>query len=93
MPRAAHKFNIRLIRDDAEYTPLVLIEGDKQALEHFAQLIQNHASGSEGCGRQFWPNGPGSKFFAKAATHGIYIHLLPCDHPTHASELTAETSA
>ena len=39
MPRAAHKFNIRLIRDDAEYTPLVPIEGDKQALEHFAQLI------------------------------------------------------
>ena len=85
MPRAAHKLNIRLIDDDPEDIPLVLIEGNKQALEHLAKLIQDHAKGGGGCGTQFWPRGPGN-FFAKTATHGIYIHLLPCDHPTAESK-------
>ena len=43
-----------------------LIEGNKQALEHLAELIRDHASGGGGgCGMQFYPNGPGKKFFAE----------------------------
>jgi hypothetical protein len=84
--RASGKLNVRLIADDGEGPPLVLIEGGKKALEQLAEWILTHATGDEGCGRQMFPRGPGSAHFAKTARHGLYLHLLPCDHPTEESE-------
>lgn len=89
MPRASHNLNVRLLDEDGGGPPLVLIEGGKQTLEELAKVILDHVSGGDGCGRQLYPRGPGSAFFAKTATHGIYIHLLPCDHPTDESEQNA----
>jgi hypothetical protein len=86
MPRASHKLNVRLIKDTEGGPPLVLIEAGKQALAEFGKMILDHASGEDGCGRQIYPGGPGSAFFVKTVTHGVYIHLLPCDHPTDESE-------
>lgn len=84
--RSSEKLNVRLIADDGEGPPLVLIEGGKKALEDLAKWILTHATGDEGCGRQMYPHGPGAAKFAKTSTHGIYLHLLPCDHPTEESE-------
>lgn len=48
-------------------------------------LLLEHARGDKSCGRQFHC-GPGSKIFARTSKFGMYLHLLPCDHPTEASE-------
>jgi hypothetical protein len=88
MARQSKKLNVRVV-DDNENCPYVLIEGNKTALESLAHLILGHVRGQKGCGRQIFPQGPGSAYFSKSASHGIYLHLLPCDHPTDASDLEA----
>jgi hypothetical protein len=83
------RLNLRII--DAEQAGLasyVLIEGDQQTLRWLGNLLLEHAVGDKSCGRQFHL-GPGSKFFARTAQFGLYLHLLPCDHPTDASEHAA----
>jgi hypothetical protein len=82
------KLNIRVMDGDAEGL-YVLIEGGKASLEWLAGLIQAHATGQNGCGLQLHPAGPGRTHFAKTATHGFYLHLLPCEHPTGESERQA----
>jgi hypothetical protein len=67
----------------------VLVEGDKQTLEWLGNLLIEHSRGEHGCGLHFHPRGPGNKNFARTASVGIYIHRLPCDHPTGASERLA----
>lgn len=61
----------------------MLIEGGKASLEWLAELIRSHAHGQNGRGIQLNPGRAGR---VHSAPDGIYIHLLPCDHPTEASE-------
>jgi hypothetical protein len=89
MALVSKKLNVRIIDEDDEGGPYVLIEGSKPALESLAQLILDHASGQNGCGLQIGPDGPCRSYFSKTASHGIYMHLLPCVHPTEASERVA----
>jgi len=83
------KLNIRVLKPEAEFPECVLIEGNRAALQWFGKLLLNHAEGENGCGRQMFPRGPGGAYFAKAATAGFYLHLLPCDHMTAHSERAA----
>jgi len=90
-PATRRNLNIRVLGDDSEGR-YVLIEGDKASLVWRADTISNHASGANGCGLQMHPAGPGNLQLAKTATHGFYLHLLPCDHPTGDSEQQAGRS-
>ena len=83
------KLNVRPISEDDEDPSIILVEGDQKALEWLGNLLIEHAKGNSGCGRQIYPKGPGSAYFAKTSLMGIYIHRLPCDHPTAASEKAA----
>ena len=85
----SQKLNIRVTEDDDGQGRYVLIEGGKASLEWLAKLIHAHATGQNGCGLQLHPAGPGRLHFAKTATHGVYLHLLPCEHPTDESERLA----
>jgi hypothetical protein len=83
------QLNLRFLEPDDESAAAVLIEGNQEALEWFARLIIDHAQGNQGCSRQIFPSGPGSAWFTPTATIGLYIHRLPCDHPTDVSEFQA----
>jgi hypothetical protein len=88
--RQIQSLNLRLIPwEEGDFSESVLIEGDKETLEWFGNLLIEHAKGKKGCGLQLHPNGPGNKNFARTASIGIYLHRLPCDHPTAESERLA----
>ena len=65
-------------------TRLCSLRGNQRTLESLGNEILRHASGESGCGRQFYRTR-----FSATASHGLYLHLLPCDHPTDASERAA----
>lgn len=67
---------VRLLDD--EY---VLIEGDEKSLLGLAEILRAQAQArSPDCGVQIAPRGAGSAHFAGEATHGLYVHRLPCSH-------------
>jgi hypothetical protein len=67
------KAGIRIsIRDLDE---LILIEGDRRALEFLGRLLIAQAESERDCGFGLSPAGPGSALFAEDSTHGFYIHL------------------
>jgi len=83
MPSKRAKLNVRPLRgDDEDSSEYVLIEGDQKTLEWLGNRLIEHAKGGRGCGVQLHPNGPGNKHFARTALTGIYVHRLPCAHPT-----------
>jgi hypothetical protein len=84
------KLNIRTLpADENDSSEFVLIEGNRKTLEWLGDLLIEHARGQQGCGIQLHPNGAGNKRFSRTANVGIYVHLLPCDHPTAHSERLA----
>ncbi|HEV8581370.1 MAG TPA: hypothetical protein VGX68_20075 [Thermoanaerobaculia bacterium] len=54
---------------------LILIEGNRQALEFLGRLLIAQAESTSDCGFQFSPSGPGSALFTLDSTRGFYIHL------------------
>jgi hypothetical protein len=64
------KVSLRLLEDD-----LMLIEGNSNGLKLLGNLLLSLAEAPLDDGFQIFPNGPGSIFFRKDATHGVYIHL------------------
>jgi hypothetical protein len=69
------KITARAIEDD-----LVLLEGDREALEFLGNLLLAQANDGRRCHTSIEPNGAGSAFFTDTSTLGIYIHRLPCEH-------------
>lgn len=63
------RLSLRLLGDD-----LMLIEGNSNGLKLLGNLLLSLAEDSLDDGFQIFPNGPGSSFFSKDATHGVYIH-------------------
>jgi hypothetical protein len=59
---------------------LVLLEGDRQALEFLGNLLLAQANDERNCNKSIEPNGAGSAFFSETSNLGIYIHRLPCEH-------------
>jgi len=59
---------------------LVLLEGDREALEFLGNLILAQANDERSCNKSIQPNGAGSSFFTDPSNLGIYIHRLPCEH-------------
>jgi hypothetical protein len=55
----------------------VLIEGSADSLKFLAHILLGLTK-EEDCGFQISPKGAGSKWFAKDAQLGIYMHRLPC---------------
>lgn len=93
MRASSVKLNVRPLRADDAGPEYVLIEGNQKSLEWLGKFLLEHATGESGCGAQIHPNGPGRAYFAKTALVGIYVHRLPCDHPTTESENTAGRNA
>jgi hypothetical protein len=60
---------------------IVLIEGDELSFEFLGRLFLAQAKAINGCGFSIEPRGPGSAFFSKKSTMGVYLHRLPCDEP------------
>lgn len=87
------RLNVRMLPTEAGLPEYVLIEGNRSALEWLGNFLLRHAKGEQGCGMQIHPKGSGKARFARTATTGIYIHLLPCDHPTAHSEKAAGRKA
>jgi len=57
----------------------VLIEGSAKALEFLGRYLIAHSRADDyDCGVQLSPKGPGSAWFTKTSTLGIYLHRLPC---------------
>src|SRR5258708_3432188 len=85
------KINVRPIPgDDEDPSVYILIEGNEKALVGWlGNLLIEHSKGKSGCGMQIYPKGPGRVHFTSSALTGIYIHRLPCDHPTVHSETAA----
>ena len=67
--------------DDEGPQPMVLIEGYAEDLEALGELFIERAKDPRDCGFWFSPIGPRNKTFSSEATHGIYIHRLPCLPP------------
>jgi hypothetical protein len=68
------KLSIRKLDRDS-----ILIEGSATALEFLGRYLIAHARGDgSDCGVLLSPKGPGSSWFTKKATLGIYLHKLPC---------------
>jgi hypothetical protein len=55
-----------------------LLEGSREALEAFAQIILSQARSGSDCGFEAAPVGPGSALFTSSSDVGLYVHLLPC---------------
>ena len=69
------KITSRTLDDD-----LVLLEGDREALEFLGNLFLAQANDERCCHNSLQPDGAGSAFFTDASNLGIYIHRLPCEH-------------
>jgi hypothetical protein len=55
---------------------VVLIEGDRPALELLARLIKAQANfGDKDCGFSIVPRSGGGAFFTKDSTRGFYFHV------------------
>jgi hypothetical protein len=72
------KVTMKLLPD---YPDTLLIEGNEAAFEFLGKLFVAHAKAINGCGFTIEPRGPGSAFFSKKSTMGVYLHRLPCDDP------------
>jgi len=72
------KITMKPLHDHPE---MLLIEGDEIAFEFLGKLFLAQAKAINGCGFSIEPHGPGSAFFRKRSTVGIYLHRLPCDEP------------
>jgi hypothetical protein len=59
---------------------LVLLEGNREALEFLGNLLLAQANDERSCHKSIQPNGAGSAFFTDTSNLGIYIHRLPCEH-------------
>jgi hypothetical protein len=55
-----------------------LLEGSREALEAFAQIILSQARSDSDCGFDVAPVGPGSALFTSSSDLGLYVHRLPC---------------
>ena len=64
----------RLLRNDT-----VVLEGSSESLRFLGELLVAQAKSTGDCGFRLSPGGAGSAHFAAGATHGIYIHRLPCE--------------
>jgi hypothetical protein len=73
------QLSVRLLHSSGEEIedPTVLIEGNADTLEWLSKVIAAVAV-DEDCGYGVSPVGAGNAFFDRRATHGIYIHRLPC---------------
>ena len=69
------KITVRAMEDD-----LVLLEGDREALEFLGNLFLAQAHDERCCHKSLQPDGAGSAFFTDTSNLGIYIHRLPCEH-------------
>jgi hypothetical protein len=69
------KITARTMEDD-----LVLLEGDREALEFLGKLFLAQANDERSCHKSLQPDGAGSAFFTDTSNLGIYIHRLPCEH-------------
>ena len=58
---------------------LVLLEGDREALEFLGNLLLAQANDERSCKKSIGPNGAGNVFFTEGSDLGIYIHRLPCE--------------
>lgn len=63
-------------RDDG----VVVVEGDKIALEFLGHLILRQARFGKDCGLQIGPKMAGRSFFAKESPFGVYVHRIQCKH-------------
>jgi hypothetical protein len=61
----------------------VLIEGASESLAFLGRLLLAQSEAPQDCGFQLHPHGAGRAHFSGDATHGIYIHRLPCAVPGH----------
>jgi hypothetical protein len=57
---------------------MILIEGQKSALEFLGKLLIVQSSFKDDCGFHIGPRQAGSRAFSKKSKYGVYIHRLPC---------------
>jgi hypothetical protein len=62
---------------------MILIEGDRTALEFLGNLLFACARSKEHS-VEFSPTGAGKNRFSRRSTLGVYIHRVPCPDKTHA---------
>jgi hypothetical protein len=69
------------VREVAGNPDMILLEGEPQSLEFLGKLIIAYARNrdSQGCASHISPNGPGSAYFSKESTKGLFMHVLPCE--------------
>ena len=73
----AVRLSLRLLEPtDDDESPLVLIEGNSQALRMLAELIGAVAEASTDDGFSLSPHGAGKRYFATGSTHGFYINRI-----------------
>lgn len=57
---------------------MVLIEGEREALEFLGNLLLAQARYEKDCSFFIGPKSVGKVFFSRQSTFGFYIHRLPC---------------
>ena len=65
-----------LTPDNSGSKPLILIEGNREALLFLADLLLAQASDFLDCGFQI--NLPAPRLLSERSQYGVYIHALPC---------------
>lgn len=74
------QLDVRLLDDET-----ILFEADRESLEFLGRLFLAQAH-SDDCGFSIGPSQAGSAWFADSATHGLYLHRLPCEHSARSGE-------